>query len=60
VCGYAHAETAEPGEQVETHIRFRDVICLLAVNLHDAANRDRDLPRLFRRFGLPMARCEVS
>ena len=36
VIGYAHAETAEPGEQAETHVRFRDVIGLLAVNLHDA------------------------
>jgi hypothetical protein len=26
--GYAHAETAEPGEQAETHVRFRDVIGL--------------------------------
>jgi len=36
VIGYAHAGTAEPGEQAETHARFRDVIGLLAVNLHDA------------------------
>ncbi len=36
IIGYEHAETAEPGEQAETHVRFRDVIGLLAVNLHDA------------------------
>jgi hypothetical protein len=36
VIGYAHAETTDPGEQAETHVRFRDVIGLLAVNLHDA------------------------
>jgi hypothetical protein len=30
---YAHAEIAEPAE---THICFRDLIGLLAVNLHDA------------------------
>jgi len=36
VIGYAHAGTAEPGEQAETHARFRDVIGLLAVNLHGA------------------------
>jgi len=35
VIGYTHAETAEPGEQAETHVRFRDVD-MLAVNLHDA------------------------
>ena len=36
VIGYAHAETAEPGEQAETRVRFRDMIGLLAINLHDA------------------------
>jgi hypothetical protein len=35
VIGYAHAETPELGEQAETHVRFRDVIGLLAVNLPD-------------------------
>ena len=25
VIGLAHAETAEPGEQAETHVRFRDL-----------------------------------
>jgi hypothetical protein len=36
VIGYTHAETAEPGEQAETRVRFRDMIGLLAINLHDA------------------------
>jgi hypothetical protein len=30
VIGYAHAETAELGEQAETHVRCRDLIGLLA------------------------------
>ena len=41
VIGYAHAETAELGEQAETHVRFRDAIGLLAVNLRDAGVRHR-------------------
>jgi hypothetical protein len=28
--------TAEPDQQAETHVLFREVIGLLAVNLHDA------------------------
>ena len=55
--GYAHAETAEPGEQAETHVRFRDVIGLPAVNLHDAG----DVPPLRREPGRTPegARCSM-
>jgi hypothetical protein len=55
VIGYTHAETAEPGEQAETHVRFRDVIGLLAVNLHDAGevpSQPRTRGARFDRLGL--------
>jgi hypothetical protein len=29
--GYAHADTAEPGDQTETQVRFQDKIGLLAL-----------------------------
>jgi hypothetical protein len=53
VIGYTHAETAEPGGQAETHVRFRDVIGLLAVNLHDAGEVP---PQLREPFELRRAR----
>ncbi len=53
VIGYTHAETAEAGEQAETHVRFRDVIGLLAVNVHDAGEVR---PQRRERGGLRRAR----
>ena len=51
--GYMNAEAAEPDEQAQTHVRFRDVIGLLAVNLDDAG----EVPPQRRELGPERARC---
>jgi hypothetical protein len=53
--GRKKAETAEPDEKAKTHVRFRDVIGLLAGNLHDAG----EVPPQRREPGPERPRCSI-